>query len=729
MNTLYLIIHFLFVVFSTMDSKLNIAFLWHQHQPYYKTLTPDGKSMYQMPWVRLHAVKDYFDLPRWMDDFPDLKQNFNLVPSLLVQLEDYVNEKALDRVVQLTLIRSSELSEPDKQSILGTFFLANSKHLIFPYRRYHELWQKKEKKEMFSHQDLTDLQVWYNLCWVGEYWKKQEPFKSLLKKGKYFTEEDKQTVIDGHYRIMGEVIPLYQRLVRENKIELSVTPFYHPILPLLCDTDIARKTERETLDTSFVFKHPEDAEYHIQKSVGYFERLFGFKPAGMWPSEGSVSEEAVHEIAAAGFDWIATDQEILEHSDTVPAGNDIFKPYVWRRGNRNIFLVFRDHGLSDAIGFTYAEMKPEAAANDFISRIEHIRQHLIENNTDPSTCLVNIILDGENCWEFYPENGAPFLKTLYTKISASPNLRSVTIGDFLKHVKAQKQALPEITRLHAGSWINHNFDIWIGRHKEKNTAWQYLKSTRDFLATRSSGNQTNEVLEAAWEELYIAEGSDWFWWFGDDHQAENKFEFDTLFRYHLIRVYDLLGAVPPAYLLSPIMSLKSTASVLTEPSARIKPKIDGRVSHFYEWVDAGFYEAHLDGDTMHISDRWIKKVYYGFDENSIYFRIDFFEKVAEKIKSNEAYALQFDFGSDIRMNFSPSPRVSAEEKPEAARHCFGKIFEAQIPLESLHRKPPEKLELTISVFEGDREIMRCPSRRPLSIAVPDEYSDKYFWSV
>lgn len=678
-----------------------------------------------MPWVRLHAVKDYFDLPRWMDDFPDLKQNFNLVPSLLIQLEDYVTQRAEDRVIQLTLKRFSELSEPDKQSILETFFLANPKHLIFPHKRYHELWKKKEKKETFSQQDFTDLQVWYNLCWTGEYWKKQEPFKSLLKKGKYFTEEDKQLVIDGHYRIMAEVIPLYQRLVRENRIELSVTPFYHPILPLLCDTDIARKPERETLDPSFAFKHPEDAEYQIQKSVDYFEKLFGFKPAGMWPSEGSVSEEAVHKIAAAGFEWIATDQEILEHSDA--SDKNIFQPYAWRRGNRTIFIIFRDHGLSDAIGFTYAELKPDAAANDFISRIEHIRHHLIEKNIDPSTCLLNIILDGENCWEFYPENGAPFLKTLFTKLSASPTLRSVTIGDFLKQVPTRKQALPEITRLHPGSWINHNFDIWIGRHKEKNTAWQYLKRTRDFLVTRLSGDKPNENLDLAWEELYIAEGSDWFWWFGDDHQALNKLEFDALFRYHLIRVYDLLDTAPPAYLLSPIMSLKSAVPALNEPTARIKPKIDGRVSHFYEWIDAGHYEAHLDGDTMHISDRWIKKVYYGFDENSVYFRIDFFEDVAKKFKGAGSYALQFDFGSDVRMNFTASTHDSAEVQP--VRHCFGKIFEAQIPFESLRLKPSEKLELTISVFEGDREILRCPSRNPLVITVPDEYSDKYFWSV
>lgn len=712
-----------------MDSKLNISFLWHQHQPYYKIILPDGQSIYQMPWVRLHAVKDYFDLPRWMDDYPNLKQNFNLVPSLLVQLEDYVHQKAEDRVIQLTNIKASHLSETDKENILKTFFQANHKRLISPHKRYQELWQKKEKKEMFSVQDFTDLQVWYNLCWVGEYWKKQEPFKSLLKKGKYFSEEDKRAVIEGHYHIMGEVIPLYQRLVKENKIELSVTPYYHPILPLLCDAEVGRMPEPVKNGESFVFKHPEDAEKHIQKSVFYFERLFGFRPNGMWPSEGSVSEEALQKIAEAGFTWIATDQEILENSDVDADGKNIFLPHAWNRNGSCMHLVFRDHALSDAIGFTYSEMKPDDAANDFIARIEKIRTQLLEKNMDPGGCLLNIILDGENCWEFYPDNGALFLKHLYTKLSESRTIQSVAISDFLKRTKTEKNRLPGITRLHPGSWISHNFDIWIGSHKEKNTAWQYVKEARDFLVENLTAETPEDLRDAAWEEIYLAEGSDWFWWFGDDHQADNKFEFDALFRYHLIRVYDLLNVSPPSYLLTPIMSLQSAGAVLIAPTAFIKPKIDGRVSQFYEWSDAGYYEAHLDGDTMHISDRWFKKIYYGFDEESVYFRVDFYDQVADKFKNNDTYALQFDFVSNIRLTFTVSSSEAADQRSVECRHKFDRIFEAQISLESLGLKPGEKMELTISVFEEDREIVRRPSRNPLVISIPDEYSDKYLWSV
>lgn len=711
-----------------MDSKLNIAFLWHQHQPYYKIIQPDGRTIYQMPWVRLHAVKDYYDLPRWMDDFPALKQNFNLVPSLLIQLEDYAFNRAEDRVIQLTQIPAEELTEADKENILKTFFLANQKRLIFPNLRYSELWQKKEKREMFSVQDFTDLQVWYNLCWVGEYWKKQEPFKKLFKKGKYFSITDKQDVVDGHYRIMGEVVPLYRRLVQEHKIELSVTPFYHPILPLLCDTNVAQKKGNDTEGRAFSFKHPEDAEQHVQKSVRYFEHLFGFTPSGMWPSEGSVSDEALQKIAEAGFEWVATDQEILENSDVSRPEKNICLPHTWEGKGQNLNLIFRDHALSDAIGFKYAEMDPEEAAHDFISQVERIRSDMLNQNKNPSSHLLNVILDGENCWEFYLDNGAPFLKALYRRLSESSTVRSVTVADFLKRAKAEGIPLPKITRLHAGSWINHNFDIWIGSHKEKNTAWQYLKEARDFLVAQES-TVPQATADNAWEEIYLAEGSDWFWWFGDDHHAENKFEFDALFRYHLIRVYDLLNVSPPSNLTLPIMSLGSAGAVFKVPTAFIRPRIDGRISHFYEWTDAGYYEAHQDGDTMHISDRWVRKMYYGFDAESVYFRVDFYEDVADKFKRNEDFALQFEFISIAKLIFTATASETADPRPVNCRHKLDRIFEAQISLESLNLKPGQTMELVLSVFEKDREIVRRPSRTPLRLTVPDETSDKYLWSV
>jgi alpha-amylase/alpha-mannosidase (GH57 family) len=528
---------------------------------------------------------------------------------------------------------------------------------------------------------------------------------------------------------MGEVIPLYQRLVKDNRIELSVTPYYHPILPLLCDTDIARRAERETVDASFVFKHPEDADIQVRRAVAYFERLFGFKPDGMWPSEGSVSEEAAALIATFGFSWIATDQEILEHSEVDGGEKNILLPHRCPGANSHLHIVFRDHALSDAIGFSYAEMDPEKAAADFMNRAESVRQRILEKNQDPDRFLLNVILDGENCWEFYPDNGEHFLRALYRRLSESRTLRSVTVGEFIQTCAERSRELPRITRLHAGSWINHNFGIWIGTHKEKNTAWQYLKRTRDFLVERSENFQDSKKLQNAWEEIYIAEGSDWFWWFGDDHQADNKIEFDALFRYHLIRVYDILEVTPPSYLMAPIMSPKSSGVFARVPTAPIKPKIDGRVTHFYEWADAGLYEAHLDGDTMHLSERWIKNIYYGYDEESLYFRIDFFEKAGKKFKNDLAYSLRFDFTEPVEASLQFTSQGSLKADTAGSKSRFDALMEVQIPFQTLSMSAFQSVELTVAVFERSREIVRRPSRRSLVVSIPDESSDKYFWSV
>jgi alpha-amylase/alpha-mannosidase (GH57 family) len=698
------------------QQKLNLAFLWHQHQPYYKTKDADGNSVYHLPWVRLHAVKDYYDIPRLLDDFPKLKQNFNLVPSLLVQIEDYVQHRAVDHVWLLTLKRPADLTKTEKEKILNQFFLANLKRMIMPYPRYHELWRKKKSGDIFSDQDILDLQVWYNLCWVGESWKHQDPFRPLFEKGNNFSEADKEQVIHGHSRIMSEVIPLYRRLAEERRIELSVTPFYHPILPLLCDSAVGGNKELH-------FEHPEDAQKQVDTAISYFEKLFGFRPRGMWPSEGSVSEASVALIGEAGIQWIATDQEILEHSEATQ--KNICLPY---RAGEKVFMIFRNHALSDAIGFTYAEMRVETAVDDFLGRIENIRGSLIKESLNPESCLLNVILDGENCWEFYEENGQKFLKCLYEKLSRSDTVMTTTVGDFLE--KSKPDPHPVITRLHAGSWINHNFDIWIHRHKEKDLAWDYLKRTRGFLADAArSKNPDPVVLESAWEEIYIAEGSDWFWWFGDDHHAQNKIEFDSLFRYHLVRVYDLLNEPPPAYLLTPIMAVQVSDKLFRPPSAWIQPRIDGRVSHFYEWCDAGVYDARADGDTMHMADPWMDKIFYGFDLDYVYFRIDFCDRMIEPFKSDAVLQFEIQGEKKTLLQFSANELGKRQSPSLPYRFEFDEIFELAIPRADLHIQDKSKLEVVVSIHRAAREIIRRPSRQPLTIDISDESFDKYLWSV
>lgn len=705
----------------TSREKLNVAFLWHQHQPYYRISTPEG-SYYHMPWVRFHAVKDYYDIPLLLQEFPSIRQNFNLVPSMLIQIEDFVRHRAQDHVLRLTMKEPSRLEEDEKKSILRLFFVAHFDHMIRPYPRYLELWEKRKSPD-WSPQDWLDLQVWYNLCWVGESWKEKEPVASLLNKGRFFTEADKKALIDCHYDIMAQVIPLYKSLMESGRVELSVTPFYHPILPLLCDSDIHRISNPNRAPVDFRFRHPEDADAQIAKAVEYFTNLFGGAPRGMWPSEGSVSTEAAELMRRHGIEWAATDEEILHHSETAGDNRSILNPHAVQTDGGTLALVFRDHSLSDAIGFTYAKWKAQDAVRDFVRRIEDIRTGIVRKNGNPADHLLNIILDGENCWEFYEHNGADFLRQLYAALESSATIRTTTISDFLETLRATKKSPPAITRLHPGSWINHNFDIWIGKHAEKNLGWKYLGEARDFLQTRDPDRKQKD----AWETLYIAEGSDWFWWFGDDHQAENKQDFDELFRYNLRRIYQLLDAPVPPHLLQPIMSV-ATADLFTQPTAWVDARVDGIVSHYYEWQDAGVYLSRSDSDAMHMAGQWIDSLRYGFNESTFFLRVDFDPDQLETLRTNPLAAVGVDFyhGEDLRFTVRKS---LAGGYDGTVRTAFQDIFEMSIPLEVLHIRPTDRIEWTVTLWLGDREVIRRPSRSRLTIERSDLFFDKYIWSV
>lgn len=715
-----------------MTGKLNIAFIWHQHQPYYKVRQADGRSLYHLPWVRLHAVKDYYDIPNYLKQYPAIKQNFNLVPSLLEQIRDYTENRATDHIIDLTLRSPEDLSEKEHAEVLDLFFMANYERMIIPQPRYRQLLQKKLDREAFSRQDIMDLQVWYNLCWVGEHWKNEEPFASLIAKGQAFTEADKSLVLEGHYALMAEVIPLYRDLAASGQIELSVTPFYHPILPLLCDSAIARLSDDRYIEPEIRFRHPEDAAHQIGRAFDYFQELFGYRPRGMWPSEGSVSEEACGLMRSAGAEWIATDQEILYRSDVNDSRRDILLPHVLRTDHGDLLILFRDHTLSDLIGFSYAYKPPEKAAEDFIRRLESVRELLVVDGKNPERYLLPIILDGENCWEYYEQNGKPFLHALYQRLSRSESLATQTVSGFIDAAGSNGAERPHLTRLHPGSWINHNFRIWIGGHPEENTAWKYLKTTRDFLAQAEKERRLPEaIIRAAWEEIYIAEGSDWFWWFGDDHWAYNKHRFDDLFRHHLIRVYELMEAPAPPELHQPIMAADRRAQAIRMPTGVITPKIDGQQNHHYEWRLAGVYEASLDSDTMNVSDAWIEKIYFGFDMHYLYLRIDFYERKIDYFKQADGLSLEIHFQKEepLTVRFHKYYCETTLNKPFQCEYIFEDVFEAAIPLSALDYASHENMVFYAVIKNGDFEIVRRPSRQPVEIEIPDDSIDQYLWSV
>ena len=304
------------------DNPLYICFLWHMHQPYYKD---PAKGNYRLPWVRLHGTKDYLDMLENLTEFPDIKQVFNFTPSLLEQLTDYTENNAKDQYLTLSLKNASELGPADKLFILENFFLANWDNMIRPFPRYYELLAKRglhvirsdisRMATYFTNNDFLDLQVLFNLCWVDPLFRRKDPFlKGLVEKGRDFTEEEKQILITKQLAILKEIIPRYREVVSKGQIELSVSPFYHPILPLLCDTNSARVALPDIRLPHKRFSHPEDAEKQIRMGIEYFEKTFRYRPVGMWPSEGSVSEEVLRIVAKEGIQWLGTDEDILSIS-------------------------------------------------------------------------------------------------------------------------------------------------------------------------------------------------------------------------------------------------------------------------------------------------------------------------------------------------------------------------------------------------------------------------------
>lgn len=530
------------------------------HQPLYKS----GDD-YLLPWTRLHATKDYLDTARALEKFPDIKATINLVPSLLLQLKEYASGNVDDRILHLTRTPAFLLTAEEKVEIVKGFFQCNVQQMILPYPRYAELYRRLGKSEeepsietieLFSQQDWLDLQVWYLLTWVGPYAREENPFfTSLIEKGSGFFEREKLRLIDATLELIGKIIPLWKKLRTSEQVELSVSPFYHPILPLLIDLASARESIPNEPLPNAKSGWEKDALLQIAGGVKYFANEFQNLPRGMWPSEGSISEKTLELIRSEGIEWIASDETVLMNSLQKSSQSEAKLllhcfPWTFKTESGDIHLFFRDHDLSDRVGFLYASWDAEDAANDFIQGILERRSQLIEEFGDSilDEAVLPVILDGENCWEYYEENGKPFLEALYRKLSESDEIETVTFSQVVEQIDATRERV--LSNLQAGSWIGGNFRIWIGE-PEENQAWEALAQTREALM-EGRENIPSEKFFAAYEELLIAEGSDWFWWYGDENTTVNDPLFDQLFREHLQNVYRLIEKEVPTSLYEPI---------------------------------------------------------------------------------------------------------------------------------------------------------------------------------
>ena len=541
------------------NKTLGVAFLWHMHQPFYKDLLSDE---YMMPWVRLRGVKDYFPMAALVDKSEGFKATFNLVPSLVEQINDYVHNSATDTFLDLTLKEAGSLTFHDKVSLLNDFFKVNFRRFIEPNARYFELLVKKGIRPLsgialknavktFSDQDFLDLQVLFNMAWFHSISVENDVnLKNLIDKKKDYTEADKNYVVFKQKEILSSIIPLYKKLQDQGKIEITTTPFYHPILPLLCDTSIANISS-PGMELPKKFAHPEDACWHIREAVKYHTQQFGSPPRGMWPSEGSVSDKAIELMVSNGIKWVATDEDILFRtlslSDRKYKGVEyfdrrvIYRPYKMKKDSGNLAVIFRDKNLSDMISFSYNSWSPCDAAWDLIG---HLKTTMHNLRRDMDMGLLTIVMDGENAWEYYEDNGRKFFETLYGNLDKQDDICSTTITDYLS-LEPPKRTLSNIF---PGSWINYNFKIWIGQEQD-NLSWEYLARVRKDLVkfAKEAGHKSSAVTKA-WRELYIAEGSDWNWWYQGKAHAGNDNPFDKLYLTHLRNIYKLLKKPIPEFL-------------------------------------------------------------------------------------------------------------------------------------------------------------------------------------
>jgi len=683
---------------------------------------------------------------------------FNLVPSLLVQLEAFAENRAHDRYLELSLKPAAALDESDIDFILENFFHAQRQRMIDVYPRYAELLarrgsltgDRRAAAARFSHDDLRDLQVWQKLVWIDPlYLDRDARVRGLIAKGRDYTEDDKALLRTVELELLNKVIPEYREAASRGQIELSASPFYHPILPLLCDTDIYLRTHPDSRMPRRRFVHPEDAVEQLERAVRLHTRLFGQRPVGLWPSEGSVSDAMVPLAAAAGFAWMATDELILARTVNATFSRDgrghvdhperLYTAYTVRAGGASIACAFRDHILSDLIGFTYSGWGAEAAAQDFIGRLVEAGRRF-QDRTGGEEALIPIILDGENAWEHFEGGGRPFLRALYGRLSNHPELRTVTMAE------ACQKPRRELPGIFPGSWIDANFYIWIG-HADDQKAWSQLAEARQALD--SAATVDPRTLAGAREEILIAEGSDWFWWYGDDHSSAHDLEFDDLFRRHVRNAYRLMQKPVPDELFMSNISSTAPPETQTHPTAWLSPTLDGDETSYFEWLGAGSLEIRETAGAMHRSDGRqpiLSLVQFGFDRERLFVRVDAVRPMVDVLADGQEISLRFLQPDGVRFSVAQrlgrlagafwdrQPTSTAngvfpwiERRPDHASVAAGTVLELSLPTRELRVSAGDALAFFVSVYESGVETERHPQHRPIEVTVPDALFEARNW--
>lgn len=662
------------------------------HQPYYRD---DKNAQTLMPWVFLHAIKDYYDIPWYAQDFKKVKATYNLVPSLIYQIKSYINNSANDKLLEAIKKHTHELNGNDISFLQSYLFLSNEKNMIKPLERYYELYLKYKTNNSikgFDTQEILDTQVLFLLSWCGNFLRtNNETVKKLLEKEHYYTHGDKLALIETLIEFLPQILEYYEKLDKEGKITLCTTPYYHPITPLLLDINSAREAKPDVTLPEVKESFESFGIANTKNAMEYFKNVFHKTPSGFWPAEGSVSLKTAKLFLNNDLKWFCTDEEILFKTLKDHNKQNIYKNYKLHIDGKSIDVRFRDHYLSDAIGFEYSQKDPKHSAHEFVEHLKKIYDHC---DFSP---LVNIILDGENAWEFFPNNAQDFFNELYSLFEKTPWLECVTMDEIssLSHIQHS-----DIHHLESGSWINGNFDIWIGS-QEKNKAWELLDlAKKDYETNKEHLNQ--EVKELIEKEFMIALGSDWFWWYGDDHYTVLAKEFDELFRKHLINIYELMNREVPSKILMPIIKDDKIQSFHKPPVNYISPKCDGKKSDYFEWLGCGVIDISKEFSVMDGSKNVISKVLYGFDENDISF---FFEG-----KNLKNYNLIFDLNDE---HFIIDNINNADKNFDV--FCTDNSLEIKVPKNLINNKDTIKFKFQLK--KDEKNIQTFPIYNDFFIAV------------
>ena len=740
---------------------------WHQHQPlYYK----DEYGIYTRPWVRVHATKDYYDMAAMLKDYPNVKATFNITPVLIQQLNDMAINGAKDLYWVLAEKKAAELTDADKDFLLTRFFDANYGNMINVHPGYKRLLDLRGGGDpasvaaamgKFTEQDYRDLQIWFNLAWTDPSFLAVDPLASLVKKDHDFSESDKAILFKEVERIIAGVLPLHKEMQDSGQIEMITTPLAHPILPLIYNTKAALDGNPEG-EQPKQYMYVQDAIAQLDQSVEIYQQTYGREPRGLWPGEGAVSQPIVPLVGNAGYQWMASGEQVLAASlgmggftrnaaDTVQEADALYRPYFVSGApdgpikGPEVMMVFRDTLLSDKLGFTYSGTPGKQAAADFMQRIANIREQLkAEGAQGPH--LVSVILDGENAWENYPNDGIEFLHALYEELNNSKDVVTVTPSEYLAMFPEQRK----LDKLFSGAWFSANYDTWIGE-PEETAGWNYLARVREFLSDYERGKKqapSPEALAEAFQYMYFAEGSDWFWWYGADQDSGNDVYFDLGFRQLLAKVYESLGESVPTFVHVPIIAAAAAEAQqqFTEP---FTPTIDGTAAQG-EWAKAGM--LGFSGGAMGRAEDLLTELFYAADSKNLYVLVnaknDWSSLPAGKLSLyvdspkgsgglgvtrnsqaaeapfllgfNASHLVEFDLASGTAQAYTAGASAWVEAPAELNGAAGARALELAVPMSLLGElQAGDELKLAVVLSDGERDLQGLPAASPAKINLPE----------